>query len=392
MLLSLQSMAPTRRRRVEAASLGFIPPYAIPSTVNTSVLIGSNTLVSVKPASHSNSQITNAVFSSFGGPAYVPTFSTAGALVYSCFGGHNDPAVLGTAYFDFTTGTWGYYAPGNGLTESPSPPGFGVEVSTDSYLEMVAATGQFPAPPHPYGTLCYLNEGSQGSIIWITRAAAGGDNFNSNAVHKMDLSTRTWQRAGNGLMAGAGYDNIAHFDSVDGRYYLLPNGGLQGSTSLRYWRLSDNTPQQTATFSAPTGVGGTPGGGLDEEQRVLYYHIGSSLQAFNLNNFSAGATMLFNGTAPAISARARWVKHKGYWWAKLSNTGNDLMRFDPGANPLGGTGSFSTVTIGGAGLPDYSGFTSHHSGLCKVPALDGGQGLLAWIYSGAANGVALIKV
>lgn len=393
MLLARALTSSGLRRVPPNAGAGWTPPYALPSSQNTSVTFLSNTLDSARPGTHSIGEIRATCFGAWCGPTFVPTYSHGGAAVYALTGGHSDPTMLGTALVDFETGAWAYLAPGNGIAERVSPVASG-EMNGSPYHEINGATiGQQPSPPHPYGNRAYLNEGSKGSVVYIGRGACdSGGNVSSVSIHKMSLADRVWYRAGNDVLnAPAGGETSYAYDPTTNRYYYF-TGQFHNENKLVYWDPVTQTCGQTTTFTAITEAGSSPykRAFIDNDLRVLFFHHGPVLWAMDLNNIGGGwVNTGFSGTCP--SSGNHWVKCNGAWWYKESKTDDNLIKYLPGANPRGGTGAFSTVAIGGAGTPDYFGTDANHmSALMAVPAL--GPNYLAWIGNGGINDAVIIRI
>lgn len=371
-------------------------PYSLPSTVNTSVLIGSNSGYDVRPASHSQAQL-NIALSAYGGPTLVPTWSAYGACIWTDCGGHSDYNLLGTMGFDFATGAWFYQAPGNGLTESPTDI---VEAQTTGvpWVEMAAATGNFPAPPHAYYHNLFVNRGSKGTVGYFGRGAISQGILLTGAVHLGDLATSNWTRGATTQFTRLDHESGAAHDPTTGRYYWLPAiNQLNGVTSLQYWDSNTDTIGSTTTFTAfNTPDGAVSSGFVDDARRILFFHNGASrMFAWNLNNIGAGASLLtVTGSLPNSAQGGRWAGPiNGKWYFSLRDPSNTLYVFDPGATPFSGSSTCGTQAIGGAGVPNWfgSGSNRHYGGLMAVPAL--GADILAWVFNwDAANRVALIKV
>lgn len=390
-----------RRRGVAAAGGGgWTPGYSLPSTTNTSVWVGTNASVDIKTADHTNQRWDLALFNSYGSPIFVPTWSQGGGIVFSCFGGHNDPSMIDAVIFDMEDVTWKRVANGNnaGITDGPFP---NADTTGSPWNEIAVSaqcpsvTGNMPSPPHPYLNLQYLNEGNKGSVIWVTRGSVdGGGSLNSGAAHKQDLETGVWSRVGTGQSTIYGLQGCGVYCPTDNRYYIVPDN-LHSYLNISYLRMSDSTWQVTSpNFGS---FPGTPGSGpyrsafIVDSQRALLYHREGALQGIDLTDFGAGvATLSFSGTSPADGHR--WVRHEGNgkYYTRVADSGNTLNCFDPGADVLGGTGAFSTITVGGDGLPSRDGThgTPFFSPIHYVAAID----MLVCLHSGAAGECAIIKV
>lgn len=395
------AIASSGRSRIATSSGGgggWTPSYSLPSTVNTSVWVGTNASVDIKTADHTNTEWNLALFNSFGSPTFVPTYSQGGAIVFADFGGHNDPCILDTIIMDMEDVTWKRIPNGNnaGITDGPFP---NADTTDSPYNEIAVSaqcpsvTGNMPSPPHPYLNLAWLDEGTKGSVIWITRGSVdGGGSLNSGSAHKQDLDTGVWSRATSGISEVYGLETGYAYCPTDERYYVIPPN-LESFTSLSYLQKSDMTWHRTATYSFP----GTPGSGpkrsgfIVDSQRALLYHREGALQGLDLTNISAGwSTLSFSGTSPGDGHR--WVQHSnGKFYTRVADRSSNILNcFDPGADVLGGTGVFSEITIGGDGLPDRDAIhgTALFSPIHYVPAID----MLVCLHNGNAGEVAIIKV
>jgi hypothetical protein len=382
---------PTRARAVSGTpDAPFSPPYSVPSTVNTSTLIGTNSADDLMPSGYGGLSLwRNAVFEAYGGGCYVQWASAAGWYVQSSdSGGHSDNSNVDIVAFDYADATWKFRVNGNDVASTSSP--FAAAATNGTpYFEISAATGQMPAPTHAYTTLMPLNEGSQGSVMYVTRGSTTTTPDSSGAAHKQNLNTGVWTRAATGNSAYSGDNHSCAYDSIDNRWYVIPSD-IGSRQNLHYLRGSDMTWQVTATYpnAAQPGSGNTPSAMVHEGLRVLLFHRTGALQGLDLNNIAAGwTTLTVSGTPPTSGNRWVWHPTNGCFYCKVDNTGNTLHRLTPPAsNPISGTWTFDTITIGGSGLPDRTLLNRHYGGLHYIPVLD----LMGWV-SGPGQ-VALIKV
>lgn len=371
----------------------FVPPYTVPTEVNTSTLIGTNSAHDVRPGTHSAGQWETALFGAYGGGTMVPKWSAGGAYAISDTGGHSDVSNVDLTLFDFSDATWKFFANANGVASRSTA--FTVTDTTGApYYEVSAATsGQFPAPPHAYGTQVATDDGDQGTLLYVTRGAVGTETPSavSPTAHQQDLSTRLWTRAATGSAAYSNYEGSVAFDATAGRLYVAgPDIGAY--QQMAYLRRSDMTWQTTPTYGWPSQPGADYGRLLmADAKRVLLFHRTGSLQGLDVTNDTTIAngwvTLTFSGTPPTSGNMWVWHPGTGKFYLKVGNTGNTLaVLTPPTGSGMSGTWSFTTVTIGGAGLPDRTIALNHYTGLIYVPAL----GLLAWFYG--PGQVAVIKV
>ena len=381
---------PARARAVAGTpDVPWTPPYSVPSTVNTSTLIGTNSADDLMPSGYGGLSLwRNAVFESFGGGCFVPQASAAGWYVHSGTGGHSDNSNVDIVAFDYADATWKFRANGNGVASTSAPFAAGATNGTP-YYEISAATGEMPAPTHSYTTLMPLNEGVQGSVMYVTRGTTTTAPNASGAAHKQNLANGVWSRAATGSSAYSGDNHSCAYDSVDNRWYVIPSD-VGSRQNLHYLRGSDMTWQVTPSYpnAAQPGSGNTPSGMVHEGLRVLLFHRTGALQGLDLNAIANGwTTLTTSGTPPESGNRWVWHPGTGRFYSKVDATGNTLHRLTPPASsPLSGTWTFDTVTIGGSGLPSRTLLNRHYTGLHYVPVLD----LLGWV-SGPGQ-VALIKV
>jgi hypothetical protein len=76
--------------------------------IGQAVAIGVNTADSIRPAAYSSysQNWAYSLFNSYGTGTFVPDYSPAGAFVIAGSGGHNSPANVDAAIFDFTDARW----------------------------------------------------------------------------------------------------------------------------------------------------------------------------------------------------------------------------------------------------------------------------------------------
>ncbi len=129
----------------------FIPPYTLPAD-GQSVVIGTNSVGSVRPSTHSEFAWHYAVFHAYGGGAYV----IAGT------GGHAAPPNFGGVLFDFADATWRRVDNANGMPwmvrDLNEPPNSG-EIDAFGEIAYPGVSSGMPAPSHVYGSV--VNAGAK---------------------------------------------------------------------------------------------------------------------------------------------------------------------------------------------------------------------------------------
>lgn len=373
-----------RSRRVATTSGSL--PYSVPTTVNTATSIAQNSSRDVMPGVHDTTSWDTSLFNAYGMGVFAPDYSTYGAYVWCCNGGHEDPSNIDLVAFDLNDGLFKRFANGHGLASVRGAYGT-ADTNGTPYFEVSAASpSTMPSPCHVYGTLVYVPpsgnmSSSQGAICYATRGSTCAESQISRAGHIMPLNTRVWARAATGAATGGGnYEASAARDPTTGRIYVLerypgdygdfvvylnPNAG-----SYQWGVINYGTP-------APQPGDGKGVCFIHAAQRALLYHRGvNALQCIDLTNDTTIANGIpeisYSGTSP--SSGNKWVYHptNDKFYMKIGRSGNTLNVFTPGANVKAGTGSFSTITIGGSGLASSDGAHTnlHHSGLEYCPAHD----------------------
>lgn len=386
------------------ATRGWVPPYSVPTTVNTSTLIGSNTVNNAQSSAWSGVTpwYEYNLFSDYGGGIFNPYYDVAGAFHLLNLGGHGDGSTFDDVALQLIDETWGLRLNANGVASRTGSVGES-ETNGTPYFEVSSATsGQFPSPGHAYNQRVVVDQGSQGTVIWAGRSAVCSESYCSvNVFHKYDVASRLWTRIVNGTCPsypapaslGAWTEGSAVYDQTDGRVYNFGASDVALYTQIDYLRLSDNTIQTTAAFTA---VGTTDGGKFflsDAKRMILHAGQGGVLRGIDLTNIAGGfQTLTVSGSMPTNGANT-WVWHptNGKFYKKDSNTGNTLhVLTPPSGSGMSGTWTVSTVTIGGSGVPGRpdTSANDHYTNMYYIPALD----LLGYTGNGQADGTALIKV
>jgi len=364
-------------------------PYRMPGA-GQAVAIGINTFNSITPSELSVSQWNGSVFVSYGGGTFVDDYSAGGAWVAAGTGGHGHTDNPGGAIFDFADARWKIRRPAdaNALYQ---PSGYRLSQSNGSPYFEINGTSQVPVPAHPYAQLAplpsWLDGGSRGSVIYVTRSAIAGESVGSRASHRFDLATGVWTRAGTSLFSVETVEADAVFDPARRVYWLLTNQEHLYN-SLRYLDTRDWTTKLLGTFT-PTVAGNASGRCFMHAGMIVRHAEGtpSLLYAIDPTHVSSGWRRLsVSGTLPP-NARNRFAPWRGKFYWLPSNGGSTLYRLTPPANPLNGTWVADTVTIG-TSLPQHAavGATAHYTALFDVPAIDS----LAWI-AGGNNSVYIIR-
>lgn len=366
-----------------------------------------------RPAALTQDNWNYALFGSFGSGTFNPHYSTNGAFILACSGGHGHPHFFGAAVFDFTSMSWSYLPCENpGLTADAGGPVPAALTTREPYWEMLEAAG-VPSPPHPYKNQAVLapehGGSAKGTMIYVARYsvdAVGG--AGCAAVHGFDLVTRRWSRLSAddsfGWVNGEG-DTV--FDPVTVRYYQL----AQNQHIYDYQRYWDPTstrfesgPKQSSyindnTAGGPWGLSGFihEGGGV---RAMIQCRRDPTTGNFALAGLDLGdqktgwiRRLALDGDPISVSDHAGWAYHpvrNAYYRRPKKNMGQTLHRLvPPPGNPLTGTWTHGSVTLDGDPIPEFVGPQLTNSGgyrsLMYVPALQ----MLGWV---TPNGVALLNV
>lgn len=389
---------------------GFTPPYSLPSTLNTSVAIGTNSLLSIAPSPYSASNpdaYYNSNINSYSGAVYCPLLTVGGAQVYSGTGGHFDGSMFGKVYFDYTDASWKYASSGNGVSET----GGSINISSTSgypYYEINGSGGQ-PAAAHLYNLQVHLPIGTKGTLLRMTAAGVCFESVLSPAVHKEDLSTRVWSRVTNDTTRndgqtqasdgiGNGFEFAAHYDPVAGRVYLTSFGDISNMSRMKYLRLSDNTIQTTANFTGNQSPSISeffyPTGWIYPEGRMLMHWCGTggSLMGLDLTNdstiTSGWKVLSLSGSGPAHGARPTWHPINGKFYYTPPYGGSLHSLTPPAGNKMTGTWTWASVSVGGAGIPARTLGNGHYSNLAYIESIQ----MLGWLQGVSAGNTYVIKV
>jgi hypothetical protein len=385
---------PVNNIRPRLTVVPWTPSYSLPSSANTSTTVSTtNTWESVRASGHGTSEWNLSIFQSYCGMTFARKYSKGGAAVVAWTGGHTNLSTYDPTGLDFESLTFFRLPNANGITSSPSSVPQS-QVSTDGYAEMLAASpGQMPCPRHQYGHCVYFDKlGPKGSFGMVGASGTTQDSNTNKAAHKVDLSTGLATRAATGFFSNsAGFVYGAAHDPTADNWYIYPfDLGNLSNNNLSYLRGSDMTWQTTANgpgYDSSSGSGyGTAA--VYDKGRVLFYHRGTVLKGLDLTTPSNGfVNLTYTGTPPGSNGTA-WVWHPRIkkFLLKAGLTGNVINTLTPPASgsAISGTWVFSSVTVGGAGIPDYVWTTggdgnNHYAKFMYVPAVD----RMAWVFDTA---------
>lgn len=372
------------------------PSANLPASGAAKLIAASGAHQSVRPAEMTSSQFDYALFGSFGSGVFNPHYSTKGAWVLACSGGHDHPSFFGAVVFDLDTDSWAYLPNANGVSDKPTSV-LESETTGTPFWEMIGT--QVPAPPHPYKNLSIISPanggGPKGSMVWVGRGAVTKVNpVDPRYAHAFDLSTRIWSRKSTNAAAYGGVEQAVVYDSVTNRYYVLPIQ-LHSYPYLAYLDGADWTFKNTANYSYPPSANGYirawihEGGG----KRVLMYWRGAQILGLDLDAISSGWTVLtsnFTGTHPTQSVNdVAYHAAQGVYYIREDGATQDLHKLTPPVgDPLAGTWAITTVTLTGDTVPAYQPrsdiVTSAYRSLFYIPAYQ----MLGWV---TAGGVALLN-
>jgi hypothetical protein len=381
-----------------AQSLPYTPPSA-----GQAVLIGTNTVDSIKPSTHDSFNWTYALFTAYGGGTFVRDFSSSGAFVIAGTGGHQAPPNFGAAVFDFQDATWKRIDNANGMAWRSGD----IDVSEVNSINEIALSGvtpdSMPAPAHMYMNLLPLSAanggGPKGSVISMVSFYQTKDARTSTHAHKFDLNTRLWSRlstnAASSVMTQLGVgESHAVYDLGSNRYYQLASQ-LHGTQNIAYLEPG-GVWQYKAALLWPTWPPGSPAvnsSWIDptSTRRLILLQSGTSdLRAIQLDNISGGYKFLtLSGSMPSKENRWEYYPPTGSFYT-YQGSGQLIHKLTPPAsgNGLTGTWTVTTETISGATLPpEAAGGPRHYTRFFYVPSLQS----FAWIGGGATDRVALIK-
>jgi len=345
---------------------GFVPPYALPLP-GQAVALGTQTAQAVRPAAYDAGSWQYTLFDSYGGGAFVQSFSQAGAYAIAGTGGHRSPEHTGGVVFDFQTGAWQLLPDASGTPVHADM--FFVADTNDSPEYEIALSpttpNTVPSPPHPYMNLMplptELGGGPLGSLVYPIQAAQCAESVASTRAHRFDLSTRTWSRYTSNRLSDLSptllsppHDAPSVYDPSAKRIWQLPNQ-IHSTQNIGYIDLTEASPQWrlSASWDWPPTWDGTNSAWLDDTRRLILMQSPMHLVALDLNNLAAGPRLLtFSGTLPPYGNRWAFYPPDGSFYNK-SNTGNEIWKLTPpSGDPITGTWVITSFTVTGATLPD----------------------------------------
>jgi hypothetical protein len=375
-------------------------PYALPDA-GQAVLIGTNTADDIRPASHSSDDWRYSLFYCYGSGCYVPDYSSGGAYVIAGTGGHQGPANLGAAVFDFADATWKRIDNSNGMPSRSLDLAESETTGAPDYAISIAGVtpNTIPAPAHTYLNVLPIRSanggGPKGSIVRVIGAAVCREARVTHRSYRFNLATGAWSklsvnRQTDAINVGSAiwYEAPSVYDPEANRYYQYP-AHIHWLNRLACLDGTDWTWKNLPSMPSTQNVGATECAWLDPIRRLILISSisANALFAVNLNNLAAGPIRL--NISGKIPTRNRWdfYPFDGCFYAYDGMGGQVLYKLSPpSTNPLTGTWTFSTVSIAGATLPVQYGTGRHYSRFFYVPPLQA----FAWIAAGGSR-VALIR-
>ncbi|HOX05909.1 MAG TPA: hypothetical protein PK280_05870 [Planctomycetota bacterium] len=318
------------------------PPYELPKpgevkAIGTNKAVDVAKVVGVKP-----DMMTTALFGAFGGGTFVRDYSSRGAYVFTCMGGHAAPMQLtGAVFFDFEDATWKAFENANGVATINGGTAFCAQNSNGDPWQEWKGT-EVPLPSHPYLIAAELpaalGGGPKGSVVFIGRAGVQGDGGGGRGPHALNLDTRKWSRltsADHPRMAGI-YSSVL-FDEKTGRYYSV--GGIEKRKDLPYYDAADwSKVKATAPQYGWPAFGGGGWSFLDPVRRLIIDFAGKELHVFQLDNPGAGWKVLkVEGELPAVTSPepCRFVFYPpdgNFYYRPVNGGGATLHRLKPPAD------------------------------------------------------------
>jgi hypothetical protein len=384
----LQAAVPDGR----STSGGFVPPYPLPAA-GQAIALGSHVAQAIRPEPHYAASWQYSLFDSYGGGVFLPWYSAAGAYVAAGTGGHNHPDFTGAVAFDFATGTWSLLPDASGtplrnysfkVFETNGPPEYEINIGATT-------PDSVPSPPHPYANLMplppELGGGPLGSVVYALQGAQAQEAVLSSRSHRFDLATRRWSRYTSnhlGTLNSRLADNDAPsvYDPTARRIWQLPVQ-IHSTQNIGYIDLTESSPRWRLSASWPwvSTWDQTHSAWLDDARRLILMQSPTRLVALDLDNLPAGPRLLnYTGTLPPSGNRWELYPPDGCFYYK-SYAGNVLWRLKPPAgDPLTGTWTVTSLTVGGATLPSISEAAQasgvrHYTRFFYVPAIAS----FAWI-------------
>ena len=375
---------------------GFTPPYTLPGAGASLALTapGGNLAQDVRPAAFSTTQFNYSLYNSYGSGVFNEDYSAGGAFCIGPSGGHQHPDFTGVIAFDFTDGIWKIHEHNNGGTRyggNLGDLGYSEAQSSGTPYYEVTGSGETPCPPHPYQNNVWLPAAAGGSakgdIVMCGHGALFiGGIVHSGSLHRFNLATNLWSRASTAQLAHISYETAAVYDSVRGRFWIMPQGA-DGDQFIQYVRISDWTVQQMSIGGFPPGVTGNGGRGWMYADLVFLQCNDNTLLCFDPNAPLSGwsTITLSGGVMPSYKNRFIFYPRTGKFYHNTQLGGATLTRLTPPAtNPRTNTWTIDTTTVSPA-LPrqtqegDGGDLADHVGALVYVPSIN----RLGWFPGGS---------
>ena len=381
---------------------GWSPPAA-----GSAALISTNTVAGVGISGFTAQQVQNATFNAFGAGQMVPAYGTSGAYVICGTGGHSSAMNQGAFIFDLNTGTWSHRTATNaGLPADSTTDYTSAQTTGTPWFEVTAASGNAPAPGHPYFFGVGMPGGTSGLFVRVGGAAVDQTAEIRLGCHQFDLSSGLWSRVSANTYAGSeALDECFNVQdpTTSTKIYLFGRPMHQGpNNSIPYYDTSAGTWSRTSTYSFPslTGLTSVNFSCFIYKSGVSSYMMiqcGSYFAALDLNNTAGNwnEAVSLTGTFTDEKCDWTWYPEMGNYYRKSTRSGNVIEVLTPPASGNGKTGTWvrSTITITGATLPTWDETGGAGIGMYTWLryASVGGHGYL-FLFSGASNQVAVINL
>ena len=330
-------------------------PYSLPNSAGQVVSIGFNTPSSIRPSSHSAFDWHYAVFSYYGGGAFIESYSQGGAWAVAGSGGHDVPPNVDACIFDFQDAMWKRRANANGVAPRRVDFVFPGELSGGEIVG--ASPPHIPGTSHQYGRMAAISSaqggGPRGSYLMLRGSAMGrSGGTGSGYAYAMDLDSGLWIRRSTNtcLNAGGGYGfRCGAYDPTSNRYYML-YGHLSEASQIDYLDGNDWTWKVTNLPPAQNFGGTTFQCFVDVQRNILIGQDNSPrLRALNLSNIAAGWQQLsFTGDISHNNQNNFVFYPPDGCYYHTSGGTNFLIKLIPPAfvpgQPFAGTWTFTSCT------------------------------------------------
>ena len=358
--------------------------YAMPKR-GQAVAFTTNTASSVIPSGWNGTNWLASWFGTFGGPAFVPTYSKVGGVGFALPGGHADFGYRGQMVLNLSSGAWERLLATNaGVTDSlGTPPALGDTGGTPGY-ELNGTTGM-PAEGHPYGNLCFSPGGATGKLIYPVRSAVTTAAVGSPVAYEGNLATGLYTRMTATPIASNRNTDEGRcvWHPALNRWWIVPVDLTQPANNIGYldratYTYGNSSPNYT---SSPSGalIGGV--GATMRHNSYLLRNKGDALAIFNTAIPADGwqAVTVSGGALPG--AKNDWARHTdGNWYAFDGDADSTtLIKFV--VDPVARTATRSTVTLSTGTLEARSHSGAHYRRLLASQA----TGSLVWIPGGTKS-------